>query len=47
MDTCAWYREETVILFYVDDCLMFSPSKDKIDDVYTSLQADLNIEYNG
>ena len=33
-----------VLLFYVDDCLMFSPSKDKIDDVYASLQEYFNIE---
>ena len=26
------YIEEKVLLFYVDYCLMFSPSKDKIDD---------------
>ena len=33
-----------VLLFYVYDCLMFSTSEDKIDDIYASLQADLNIE---
>ena len=32
------------LLFYADDCLMFSPSKDRIDDVYASLQEDSNIE---
>ena len=36
-----------VLLFYVYDCLMFSPSKDKIDEVYASLQADFNIEDSG
>ena len=30
VDQCAWYKEEMVIIFYIDDCLMFSPSKDKI-----------------
>ena len=25
-----WYREEMVLLFHVDDDLMFSPSKEKI-----------------
>ena len=33
-----------VLLFYVDDCLMFIPSKDKIDEVYDSLQEYFNIE---
>ena len=36
-----------VVLFYVDDYLMFSLSKGKIDEVYASLQADFNIEDNG
>ena len=36
-----------VLLFYVSDCLMFSPSKDKIDDIYTSLQEYFKIEDDG
>ena len=33
-----------VLLFYVDGCLLFSPSKDKIDGIYDSLQSGFNIE---
>ena len=44
---CLLYREYVVLLFHVDDCLMFSPSEDIIYDVYASLQVDLNIEDNG
>ena len=33
---CVWYIEDMVLLFYVDYCLNFSPSKNKIDDVYIS-----------
>ena len=47
MDPCVWYKEEMVLLFYVDDCLIFSPSKDKIDEVYTSLQAYFKTEDGG
>ena len=36
-----------VLLFYVSDCLMFSPFKDKIDDIYTSLQEYFKIEDDG
>ena len=36
-----------VLLFYVDDCLMFSPSENKIYEVYASLQEYLNIEDDG
>ena len=36
-DPCVWYIEEMVQLFYVDDCLMCSPYKDKIDEVYASI----------
>ena len=38
MDPCVWYSEEMVLLFYVDNCIMLSHSKDKIDDIYTFLQ---------
>ena len=38
VDPCVWYKEEIVLLLYVDYCLMFSPSKDKIEEVYASLQ---------
>ena len=34
-------------MFYVDNFLMFSPSKDKIDDIYAYIQAYFKIEYNG
>ena len=36
-----------ILLFYVDDCLMFSPSKDKISKVYAYLQEYFKIEYYG
>ena len=44
VDKCVWYNEEMVLLFYVDDCLMFSHSKDKIDEVHAFLQVDFKIE---
>ena len=43
MDPCIWYKEEMVLLFNVDDCLMFSPYKDKIDELYASIKEDFNI----
>ena len=36
-----------ILLFYVDDCLMFSPCKDKFDELYASLQAYYKIEDDG
>ena len=46
--TChVCYREEMVLMFYVDDYLVFSNSKDKIDDVYASLQEYYNPEDYG
>ena len=44
VDTYVGYKEEMVLVFYVDRCLMFSPSKDKNDDLYASLQAYFKIE---
>ena len=43
VDPCIQYREDMVLLFYFDIYLMFGPSKNEIDDVYDSLQADFNI----
>ena len=45
MDPCVCYKEVMVLIFYVDYCLICSPSKDKIDEVYAYLQAYLKIEY--
>ena len=46
MDTYEWYKEENFLLFYVDYCLVFSPFKDKIDEVYASLQEYFKIKYD-
>ena len=29
---CVWYKEEIAVIFYVDDCLIFSPFKYKIGE---------------
>ena len=44
MDTCIWYNEELVLLFFVDDCLIFSSYKYKIGEAHASLQAYFKIE---
>ena len=36
-----------LLLIYIDDCLMFSTSKDKIDYIYASLKGDFRIGDNG
>ena len=36
-----------VPLFYADNCLMFIPYKDKMDELYTSIQAYFKIEDDG
>ena len=36
-----------VLLFYVDGCLMFSTSKDKMDELYASIQGYFKIEDEG
>ena len=45
--TCVWDIENMVLQFYFDDCIMFSPYKYKIDNLYASIQAYLKIEDNG
>ena len=39
VDSCVWYKEEMVLLFYVYYWLMFSNSKDKSAEVHASIQA--------
>ena len=46
VDPFVWYSKEMVILFYVDSCLMFSTSKDKIYGFHAWIQADFKIDYN-
>ena len=41
------YREDMVLLLYIDDFLILSTYKDRIDGFYTSLQEYLNIEDDG
>ena len=36
-----------ILLFHVDNFLLFSTSKDKTEDVYASIKADFNIEDYG
>ena len=47
VDSYVWYREYMVLLFYVDDCIMIRPYKDKTDDLHGYLQAGFNIEDDG
>ena len=47
MDTCAWYKEDTALLIYVEEFLIFSPSKDKINEVHAPLQEYFKIEDDG
>ena len=36
-----------VLLFYVDECLMFITPEDKFDELYASLKAYFKIKYDG
>ena len=38
IDHCVWYREKTIVLFYVDNTWIFSPQKEDADRVFTDLQ---------
>ena len=46
VDPYVWYKEDMVLLFYVDDYIMFSTYKDKIDDIFTSYLEYFKIEYD-
>ena len=33
VDPCLFFRNEVVLVVYVDDCLIFSPKKERTDEV--------------
>ena len=47
VDPCVWYSAEMVLLLYLDDYLMFSPSMHKIDDFYASLKVYFKMKDTG
>ena len=38
VDPCVWYRDKVIILFYVDNTWIFSPTKQEADTVFADLQ---------
>ncbi|KAL7564554.1 hypothetical protein ACA910_013955 [Epithemia clementina (nom. ined.)] len=38
IDSCLYYGNQVMMLVYIDDCLLFSPSKESIDEVVLSLR---------
>ena len=44
VNPCVCYKEEMLLLFYVYDCIFFSHSKDKIDEVYAYFKAYFKVE---
>jgi hypothetical protein len=39
IDPCLYLKENTVLLTYVDDCIIISPSQDSIDRLISSMQS--------
>ena len=38
VDPCLFFWKEVVIVVYVDDCLIFSPKKEHVDELAKELQ---------
>ena len=47
IDPCLFLREDMIIVTYVDDCLIFSPSKEKIDKLLERLKQTFNLTDEG
>jgi len=47
VDPCLFYKEDCVVVLYVDDCLIFSPHQGVIDDVIAALRQDYQIGAQG
>ena len=46
-DPCAFYKKGIIVLFYVDDCLLFAQEQKDIDELIVSLQQDFNCTDKG
>ena len=47
IDKCIFYKERSVLLVYVDDCILMGPSKDEINEIISDLQGELRMEDQG
>ena len=47
VDPCIWYRENIILIIYVDDCLMFSRKKYLTDEFIKQLEADFTLKKEG
>ena len=47
VDPCLFFRNEVVLIVYVDDCLIFSLKKERADEVVKELAEKFTIEDEG
>jgi hypothetical protein len=47
IDPCLFIRNNCIIVIYVDDCLLFTPSDDILDSLISSLQQDFKLTTEG
>jgi hypothetical protein len=47
IDPCLVIRKDTIIIIYVDDCLLFARHDKTLDDLLISLQSNFNLTYEG
>jgi hypothetical protein len=47
IDRCLFLRKDCILVVYVDDCLLFSPSDDTLDDVICSSQTEFVVTSEG
>ena len=46
-DPCLFFRDEIVLVVYVDDCLIFTPKKERADALVKELEKRFTIEDEG
>ena len=47
VDPCLFFRDGIVLVVYVDDCLMFTPKKERADALVKELEKRFTIEDEG
>ena len=47
VDQCIWYKGTTILLVYVDNCLIFDTVQSGLDDIYNFLANRFNITDEG
>ena len=47
VDPCIWYKEDLILVIYVDDCLIYSKEKEATDELISQLRENFTLTDEG